>query len=166
MVEPITMAMAGMAALGLISDFLGGKKASSAAKRAAKKEAVAEGEVTEERIRQLEIEERALKGQTIATAAGSGVITDVGSPLQILAEQAKEFAFERQITARVGATKAAAALQRGRDVGNAVKYQSYSNLARGASNIFTILSQSGQSSTGNSGGGKYDNWKYGGSARG
>jgi len=150
-VEPITMAMAGMAALGLISDFLGGKKASSAAKRAAKKEAEAEGKVTAERLRQLGVEERVLEGQTIGGYAGSGVSVSRGSPLQILAEQAKEFAFEKRVTADVGATKAAAALQRGRDVGNAVRYQSYSNLAKGASNIFTILSQSGKSSKGGKG---------------
>ena len=146
----IPIAAAALQTLGLISDFLGSRKSASAAKKAARKEAQAEGEVTIERIRQLEIEERALAGATRAGYAGSGVKADVGAPLAILAEQAKEFAFEKQITARVGATKAAAALQRGRDVGNAVRYQSYSNLARGASNIFTILSQSGKSSTGKS----------------
>ena len=138
----------GISALGMISDFLGSKSASSAAKRAAKKEAVAEGRVTVERLRQLEVEELAMAGATRAGYAGSGVKADKGSPLQILAEQAKEFSYEKQITAQVGATKAAAALQRGRDVGNAVKYQSYGNLARGASNIFSIISQSGNKSPG------------------
>lgn len=138
----------GISALGMISDFLGGKKASSAAKKAARKEAAAEGAVTVERLRQLEVEERATAGATRAGYAGGGVKADRGSPLQILAEQAKEFAYEKQITAQVGATKAASAMQRGRDVGNAVKYQSYSNLARGASNIFSIISKAGAKSGG------------------
>lgn len=145
-----TMAVVGasIAALGLISDFLGSRSAKSAAERQARKEAEAEGLVTTERLRQLDVEERSFAGATRAGYAGSGVKADTGSPLQILAEQAKEFAYEKQITAQVGASKAASALQRGRDVGNAVRYQSYSNLAQGASNIFTILSQSGKNSKG------------------
>ncbi len=143
-------AIAGVAvsALGMISDFLGSKKASSAAKRAAKKEELAEGRVTTERLRQLEVEELAVAGATRAGYAGGGVKADRGSPLQVLAEQAKEFAHEKQITAQVGASKAASALQRGRDVGNAVRYQSYSNLAKGASNIFSIVSSYGKYSAG------------------
>ena len=152
MVEPVTMAIATIAlqSLGMISDFLGGRKAEKAAERAAKKEAVAEGKVTAERLRQLEKEERSLAGTTRAVAAGSGVKANVGSPLAILAEQASEFAHEKQIVRQVGATKAASALQRGRDVGDAVKYQSYGNLARGASNIFSIMSSSGMFSKGGS----------------
>ena len=148
MVEPVTMVMVGIAALGLISSFLGSKKAESAAKEAARKEAVAEGKVTTERLRQLRVEEGVLRGETVAATAASGVKVGQDSPLMMLAEQASEFAHERRITADVGATRAAAALQRGRDVGNAVRYQSYSNLASGASNIFTILNKSGKNSGG------------------
>ncbi len=150
MVEPVTMAVATIAlqSLGMISDFLGSRKAAKAAERAAKKEAVAEAKVTAERLRQLEKEERSLAGTTRAVAAGSGVKANIGSPLELLAEQASEFSYEKQIVRQVGATKAASALQRGRDIGDAVKYQSYGNLARGASNIFSIMSQSGMFSKG------------------
>ena len=141
-------AQIGLAAAGLISGFLCAKKASSAAKKAAKKEAIAEGKVTAERIRQIGREEQITGGETIARQAGSGVKVSEGSPLMILADQAKEFAHERRVTQEVGATKAAAALQRGRDVGNAVKYQSYSNLANGASNIFSIMNGAGMFSNG------------------
>lgn len=150
MPAPLVVAGIAIAALGLISDFVGGSKAAKAAKRAAKGEAAAELKVTQERIRQLDIEERVLRGQTIAAAAGGGVKTTVGSPMELVAEQAKEFAFERKITAEVGASRAAAGLQRGRDVGSAYKYQSYSNLAKGASNIFSMMSQSGMFSKGQS----------------
>jgi hypothetical protein len=139
---------AGIAAAGLISDFLGSKKSSSAAKKAADKQAADERLVTAEKIRQLNKQERTMAGDTRARAAGSRVKVDQGSPLEILAEQAREFTHERNINKKVGASKAASALQRGRDVGNAVKYQSYSNLAKGASNIFSILSSSGIGSSG------------------
>jgi len=138
----------GVAALGMISSYLGMKKSADRAKTAGTKEARAETAVTTERLRQLEIEEKTVMGATRAGYAGGGVKADQGSALQVLAEQAREFAFEKQITARVGATKAASALQRGRDVGNAVRYQSYSNLAQGASNIFSIINQAGARSKG------------------
>jgi len=138
----------GIAALGLISGFLGSKKQEKAAKKAGKADELAEKKVTTERIRQLGVQEGVVRGETIAATAASGVRVGQDSPLMILAEQAKEFAHERRITKEVGATKAAAALQRGRDVGNAVRYQSYSNLAKGASNIFSIMSKAGKFSMG------------------
>jgi hypothetical protein len=138
----------GIAAAGMISSFLGSKKASQAAKEAAKRQAVDERALTKERLRQLDVEERTMAGDTRARAAGSHVKAGQGSPLEVLAEQAREFAREKQITKDVGASKAASALQRGRDVGNAVKYQSYSNMAQGASNIFSIINSQGQQSTG------------------
>jgi hypothetical protein len=152
MVAPAVIAGVGVGlqALGMISSFLGGKKASSAAERAAKKEAAAEGALTAERLRQLKKEEIAVAGETNAAVAASGVKVGRDSPLMILAEQASEFAHERQITSQVGATKAAAALQQGRDVGQSYKYQSYANLAKGASNIFSIMNDAGIFSSGKS----------------
>jgi hypothetical protein len=138
----------GLQAIGMLTGFLGAKKAESAAKRAAREEAVAEGKVTAERIRQLNVSEGVTRGETIAATAASGVKVGQDSPLMLLANQASEFAHERRITQEVGATKAASALQRGRDVGNAVRYQSYSNLASGASNIFSILNSQGAKSDG------------------
>ena len=138
----------GITAAGMISEFLGSKKAAAAAENAADRQAGDERLVTAEKIRQLNKEERTLAGDTRARAAGSHVKTGQGSPLEVLAEQAREFTHERNINKKVGASKAASALQRGRDVGNAVKYQSYSNLAKGASNIFSIINSQGQQSSG------------------
>jgi hypothetical protein len=137
-----------IAAVGMIADFLGSKKSASGAAKASHREAFAERRVTQEKVRQLHKEERTMAGDTRAKAAGSHVKAGQGSPLDVLAEQAKEFSRERQIVEQVGATKAASALQRGRDVGNAVRYQSYSNLATGASNIFSIINSQGQQSKG------------------
>jgi hypothetical protein len=146
----LAIAAISLQALGMISDFIGANKAGKAAKKAARAEGIAESKVTAERIRQLHLEERVMKGQTIAAAAGSNVKVDKGSPLQILAEQAKEFANERRITGEVGATKAAAAMRSGRNVSNAYRYQAGSNIAQGASNIFSIMHQSGMFSKGKS----------------
>ena len=138
----------GLQGLGMISDCIGGDKAAKAAKRAAKAEARAENTLTIERLRQLDKEERTMAGETRAATAASGVQVGRDSPLLLMAEQAREFAYEKRITREVGATKAASAMQRGRNVGNAVRYQSYSNLARGASNIFSIMHSSGMFSKG------------------
>jgi hypothetical protein len=145
------IAAVGLQGVGMISDFLGSKKSASAAKKAAQKQAADERLVTAEKIRQLNKEERTMAGDTRARAAGSHVKAGQGSPLEILAEQAREFTHERNINKKVGASKAASALQRGRDVGNAVKYQSYSNLAKGASSIFSIINEQGKNSTGQQG---------------
>jgi hypothetical protein len=139
---------AALAALGMVADYVAGDKAAQAAGRAAEATGQAETEVTTERIRQLNLEQKRLEGSTIAATAGSNVKVGTGSPLEILAEQAREFTHEKFITSRVGATKTAQALQRGRDVGNAAKYQSYGNIAKGASNIFSMLSSSGEQSDG------------------
>ena len=145
------LAIAGISlqALGMISDFIGGSKGSKAAKKAARAEGIAESAVTAERIRKLHKEERTMAGTTRAVAAGSGVTANIGTPeLAIIAEQASEFAKERAITAQVGASKAAAAFQQGRQVGDSYKYRAASNIAQGASNIFSMMSQSGMFSSG------------------
>jgi hypothetical protein len=140
----------GIAAAGLISSFIGSKKAAQGARGAADDQNRDERLVTAEKIRQLNKQERTMAGDTRARAAGSRVKVDSISVMDVIVEQAREFTHERNINQRVGASKAASALQRGRDVGNAVKYQSYSNLAKGASNIFSILSSSGIGSSGKS----------------
>jgi hypothetical protein len=147
-VAGIAIAGVSMQALGMISDFVGGRKAASAAKKAAKRQAVDERALTKERLRQLDVEERTMAGDTRARAAGSHVKAGQGSPLEVLAEQAREFAREKQITKDVGASKAASALQRGHDVGQVAKYKSYSNMAQGASNIFSLVNQHAQQSKG------------------
>jgi hypothetical protein len=155
-------------AVGLISGFLGSKKASKAAKEQARLEAEAEEQLTKERIYQIGKEERQLYGETVAGYAGGGVLSSfgttekgadyepvssylseygitrekqgtglklIGSAKSVIGEQATSFARERSITQRVGATKVAQGLARGKATAAAYKYQGYSNAATGISNI-------------------------------
>ena len=115
----------GIAAVGLLSSLWGSVSGKEAAEKAAEVEAKAEGVVTAAKLYDLRKEERTLAGETRAIAAGSGVKADIGSPLTILAEQAKTFARERMVTAQVGATKAAASRRRGSMVGQQVMYQGF-----------------------------------------
>jgi hypothetical protein len=144
----LAYAQVGMQSVGMIADFVGAMDAAQKAKQAARREAMAEAKVTKERLRQLDVEEKRVRGETIGAVAGSGVKVGSESPLMILAEQAKEFGYQKKIVKEVGATKAAAAMRQGRNVGSQYKYQSYANLAKGASNIFSILNASGQQSDG------------------
>lgn len=130
---------AAIAGIGVISSIIGGNKARSDAKDAAAREAAAEEKVTAEKLRQLFREEDVMRGQTLAAVAGSGVRTDRGSPLKVLAEQQAEFIRERLITKQVGATRAQAALAQGSAIGRQAKYQGYSQAASGLTNLFTIL---------------------------
>jgi hypothetical protein len=133
--------------IGLISGFLGSKKASKAAKEQAAEEARINQATTAERLRLLDKEERALYGQTLAGYASGGVLgiapslqqpqAMTGSPSTILKEQATEFAAEKAITREVGASNVAQALQRGKATAEAYKWQGYSNAASGISNILT-----------------------------
>ena len=132
-------------AVGLISSFIGSKKAASAAKEQAAEEARLEGLTTAERQREINKEERQLYGQTLTGYAGGGVkvspgllgrsATPIDTPGAIIAEQKKEFGFERKITKDVGATKVQQALAGGRATAQAYKYQGYSNVASGISSI-------------------------------
>ncbi len=88
-------------------------KAGRAAEREAALEAQHQREITQERLRQIDVEGRRIAGETRATAAGSGVAVGEGSPMDVLAEQASEFAREKSITSRVGANRVATSLRRG-----------------------------------------------------
>ena len=137
-------AAAGVA--GLISGFIGSKKAGKAAKEQAQEEARLEGLVTQEKLRQLGIDERILYGETLAGYASGGVQavapsltgparTQTGSPTQVIQEQRKEFAAERLITEQVGASKVKQSLDRGDALKNQYKWQGYANVASGISGI-------------------------------
>ncbi len=104
----------------------GGIKAKDEAKDMAASEAGMEVELTNAKLEDLKIEERNMRGQTIARTAGSNVKVDIGSPLEILAEQARNFTRERQTVAKVGATRAANTIQRGKNVGRQALYQGWS----------------------------------------
>jgi hypothetical protein len=129
------------AGIGALSSIMGGRKADRDAKRAAAEEARLEGLVTREKVRQIGVEERVMRGDTIAAVAGSGVKAGEGSPLQILAEQAREFGRQRSIVSEVGATKAAAALTRGSMIGQQARYQSYSTASNQFAQMFSLLGQ-------------------------
>ncbi len=156
---PFAAIAAATGVVGLISGFVGSKKASKAAKKQAAEEARLEGLVTQEKLRQLRIDERTVYGETLAGYAGGGVQAvapelqetgfnrllgttasvrpQSGSPQQILAEQAKTFQAERDITATVGASKVAQSLAHGRNVAEAYKWGGYSDAATGIANILS-----------------------------
>ena len=146
----VAAAAAVIGAVGLISSFLGSKKASKAAKEQAREEARLEGLVTQEKLRTLKIDERTLYGQTLSGYAGGGVqgispnlgqtnITS-GSPQAILAEQKKSFGAEKDIITQVGASKAQASLTRGRNLADQYRWSGYANVASGVSNILSNYS--------------------------
>jgi hypothetical protein len=148
MINPVVI-YAGIAAIGIISNFLGAKKAGKAAKEQAAEEARIEKLTTAERIRQIGKEERDMYGQTIAGYAGGGVLSSfgtmsdvpretIGSARPVLAEQAQEFAFERKITQETGASNVAQSLARGKALASQYKYQSYSNAASSIAQIFMM----------------------------
>jgi hypothetical protein len=126
--------------VSLISGWLGSKKASKSAKKQAAEEARLEGIVTEEKVRQLGIEERVLRGDTMARYAGSGVMASGPTPGVILAEQAKEFAKQRDVTKAAGASKVASALGQGKATADAYRFSGYANVASGISNMLTSYS--------------------------
>ena len=130
-----------MAGIGALTSILGGVSGSKAAKKAGKEEARLETIVSQAKIEDLRKEEAALRGQTIAGAAGAGVKAGVGSPLTIIAEQMREFARERRTVAQVGATRAAQAVTRGRMVGRQATYAGLSTAASQASSAFSIFAK-------------------------
>ena len=140
-VEGFMLASSIASILGVGSGLLGGAKASSAAKKEARAQAATDLRVTQEKLYLLDEEERELAGTTRARAAGAGVKADKGSPLTILAEQARTFAREKLFTSQVGAEKAAITKQRGENVASSARYGSYSQAAQGASNAFSLFSQ-------------------------
>ena len=130
---------AGLAVAGLVSSIFGAKSAKSAANSAAGKEAALDLRTTQEKVYQLGQEERQLASQTRARTVGSGVKADKGSPLTILAEQARTFAREKLFTSQVGAEKAQLAQQRGKMVGQQAMYQGLGQATQYASTAFSLM---------------------------
>ena len=144
----IGVASAVVGVVGLISNFVGSKKAGKAAKKQSEEEARLEKLVTDEKLRQLGIDERTTYGQTLAGFASGGVLATAptlgggatpltGSPSTIIDEQRKTFADERSITRQVGASKVAQSLQHGKNVASAYKWSGISDTASGISNILS-----------------------------
>lgn len=109
-----------------------------------REEAAMEKEVTVERIRQIGREESMMREETVAATAASGVKIGSQSTLEVLAEQKAEFARERAITEKVGASRAAAALGNASLRSQTTKYQGYSAAASGITNAFSLLHMSGK----------------------
>jgi hypothetical protein len=161
------VAAVGIAAAGLVMDFVGSKKASKAAKKEGAEQARLEGLVTDEKLRNLRTEQRSMYGETLAGYAGGGVLARApslesnltlgdsfggagayggsdsvmtGSPGSVINEQALSFAKQRDITRKVGATKAQQALTRGSNIADQYRYSGYANVASGISNILSTYS--------------------------
>jgi len=98
------------AIIGGIVKLVGGGIAGNKARKAGRRRASVEREVTRGRIQIIRREERILRGQTIGGAAGSGVSVDSMSPLALLSEQATQFKREKDIVKKVGAANASAAI--------------------------------------------------------
>jgi hypothetical protein len=130
-----------MALVGMVSSVLGARSAKQDAKAAARQEQKLEGIVTAAKVTSLRKEERTLRGDTLAAVAGSNVKTDVGSPLTVLAEQAKTFRSEIGTVKQAGATRAAQAATRGKMAGNAAMYQGFSQAATQGSNAFMMFAK-------------------------
>jgi hypothetical protein len=124
----------------VLSGIFGASKAKKAARRKAEEEAAAEGEVTAERVRQIDVEEKALRGETIAKTAASGIKTTSGTTISLLAEQAYEFEKERAITEKVGASKATSALARGNSLAAQIDSQAIGSSVSQLTSLFSILS--------------------------
>ena len=130
---------AAMAVAGLASSIFGAKSAKKQANSAAGKEAALDLKVTQEKLYNIGQEELQLAGSTRAAAAGSNVKADTGSPLSILAEQARTFAREKMITSQVGAQKAQLTQQRGKMIGQQAMYQGMGQAASYGSQAFSLF---------------------------
>ena len=135
--DPLVATAIASTAISTITGFLGSKKAAKSAKKQAAEEARLEGIVTDEKIRRLDIEERAMAGETRAAYAGSGVLTGSPSPQTVLQEQAREFQKQRDVTKEAGASKVASALGQGSATADYYRYSGYANVASGISNMLT-----------------------------
>ena len=140
----------GITAVSVVAGFVGAKQAGKAAKKQAKEEARITELTTAERVRQIDKEERSLRGETIAGYASGGVLSSfgttgaetplLGSARSVTDEQASEFEFERQITQEVGASNVQQALAGGRDIARQYKFNA---IQSGTSSIVNMLNAYG-----------------------
>ncbi len=137
---PVAAIIAGViGAAGIGVSLSGARKAENAAKRASAEEARLEGIVTEEKLRQMVIEEATVRGETIGMAAASGVEVGKGSVIDILAEQAYNFTRERAAVKSAGATRASNALSRGSMAAQQARYEGISTALNQAANIALLF---------------------------
>ncbi len=149
MAAPLVAAGIGVGIAGAIASFIGSKKAAKAARKQGAEEARIEGLITDEKLRELDVQERTMYGETLGQYAGSGVLGTfqgtggnagqpmVGSPKAVLDEQQASFAAERSITKEVGASNVAQTLMGAKALSDQYRYSGYANVASSLSNIFT-----------------------------
>ncbi|GAG69466.1 unnamed protein product [marine sediment metagenome] len=134
---------AGIGVASLVTNFLGSRKAAKAAEEQSEEEARIEGLITDEKLRQLKLDERDMYGETLAQYSGSGVIglmngaPTTGSPKTLIDEQAKTFADQRKITKEVGASNVAQSLMGGEALADRYKYSGYANVGSSISSIIS-----------------------------
>lgn len=121
--------------VGAISTALGVKQASDA-KKAGKRSEEQERLATEERVRQLDIEKKAVTGTQRANAAASGVKVGSASVLAVQTETIDEIEREKKFVRQAGAFSADAAKLQGR----VAAYQGYGTALTGAGQIFSAIS--------------------------
>jgi len=138
----VTSVVVGAVGIGL--SYSASKKAGKASAAAGAEEARIEGEVTAERLVQIKREEMLTREATKAATVASGVKVGSKSTLEVLADQEAQFARERAITDKVGASRAGAALARGQALSQQYKAQGQANAISGLSNIFGMISQLGK----------------------
>lgn len=145
------VAAAAVAVVGTAIGLDSAKKSEKAAKKQAKEQARIEEELTAEKLFQLGLDERQMRGETLAGFAGGGVLSVMqgtagtkeisGSPSTILEEQRKAFARERKITKSVGASNVAQTLMAGSALADRYKYEGYSSAAMNISSIISNLTK-------------------------
>lgn len=143
--DPLTGFSLGIKGISLISSIFGGKKSSDRAEEQAAREAEIERKVTAERVRQIGVEKEALRGETVARTAASGIKTTSQSSLELLKEQAFEFQMEELITREVGASKAKASLDRGSALAEQYRQSGYQGALSSLGSIFSVLSENKRS---------------------
>lgn len=116
-----------LAIAGAAFSIIGGSKAKRRAERQAAEEARLEGLVTQEKLRQMSVEQEIEQGSVRAQFAAAGADVNVGSPLNVMANQAAEFERLRRGVAEVGATRAANAQLRGKLQGEGIMWNSIGN---------------------------------------
>jgi len=132
---------AAMAIFQGLQSYLGGKEAKEDAEYAANEEARLEGLVTDAKLETIKTEKRVMRGETLASAAGANVMIDRGSPLEILKEQARVFGNESRVVRQAGASRAAQAQTRGRNIGKQAMYAGLGNAAGSFGTAFALIQQ-------------------------
>lgn len=106
-----------MAVASAMFSIIGGIKGKKAARKAAAAEVRVDAQATREQLRQMTYAEQVERSSIIAQYAGSGADVNVGSPLNVMAEQAREYARQRDSVQNAARLRQANIRLRGRNTG-------------------------------------------------